>query len=84
MDGSATLTIDTSSTTMNWATQAMAKMTQSGTRCPFGVLGVSLSMLSASAMKENLPLCRLVRIGVPEEPAGAVDRSGASVRAPLP
>ena len=38
MEGRATLTIDTSSTTMNCATQAMARMSQSGVRRPFGVL----------------------------------------------
>jgi hypothetical protein len=38
MEGSATLTMDTSSTTMNWATQAIARITQSGTLRPLGVL----------------------------------------------
>ena len=34
MEGRATLTMETSSTTMNWATQAMDRMIQSGTFRP--------------------------------------------------
>jgi hypothetical protein len=51
MDGSATLTIDTSSTTMNCATHAMARITQSGTRRPLGVLAVPVpgSVVASSA-----------------------------------
>ena len=40
MEGSATLTMDTSRTTMNCATQAMDRITQSGTRRPLGMLSV--------------------------------------------
>ena len=55
MEGRATLTIDTSSTTMNWATQAMARMTQSGVRRPFGVVVGPSSWVSASVMGSSVP-----------------------------
>jgi hypothetical protein len=55
MEGSATLTIDTSSTTMNCATQAMVKMTQSGARrplvAPSGTSAEPLSVFTVSAIR---------------------------------
>src|SRR5580698_5863933 len=55
MDGSATFTMDTSSTTMNCATQAMDRITQSGTLRPAGVLRESPVACPVSVMVMSVP-----------------------------
>ena len=66
---------------MNWATQAMAKMIQSGTRRPFGVLVVPSSVAAARGDRFETTSGAEGRGGQRGRRAGAGCRPGHSGRA---